>query len=239
MNKNKNGSFIVGALIALAVAAVAGIVAGTETGREAAKRACTYVKELIGGTDGGEDGGTQRRIDEGAIANAGRNLGNLFKSAQQNFIHKNGKRMAASIEELGENFTIGSNGTIIYREIWYARYGRPDSDIPEPTKQEDWEKKALADPYRYAVLPVSGLETPELDARTSVLVALPVAETDSPALIVVAGPVRNDPADFLREWPVLRIVTQEGCRFLRELVDAGAAYDRTFADKLAPHIEAL
>lgn len=104
------------------------------------------------------------RIEETSVAYAKRNLENLFKSAQQSFIHRNGKRMAASIEELGENFTIGSNGTIIYREIWFARYGRPESDIPPKAQQEEWERKALADPYRYAVLPVRDLESPELDA---------------------------------------------------------------------------
>jgi hypothetical protein len=219
--RSKSGGFLLGTLIAIVVAALIG------GGGYA-------IYSIVDGSDETTSG-----IDEVSIAYAERNLANLFKSAQQTFIHRNGKRMAESIEELGENFSVGSGGTIIYREIWYARYGRPETDIPEVSKQEDWEKKALADPYRYAVLPVRNLETPQLDARTSVLVALPVAETDLPALLVVAGPVRSDPADFLREWPVRRIITKEGSKMLRDRVKAGSAYDKVFADKLAPHIESL
>lgn len=177
------------------------------------------------------------RIPETSVAYAARNLENLFKSAQQTFIHRNGKRMGASIEELGEHFTIGSNGTIIYREIWYARYGRPESDITPVAKQDDWERKALADPYRYAVLPVHGFESLELDDRTSVLVAIPVSGKNVPGLLVVAGPVRNDPADFLRKWPVKRIVTPEGCQLLRDRIDAKKPYDPAFAEELSPHFE--
>lgn len=45
---NKNGSFIIEAIIALAVAAVAGLAVGTETGRGMAKSAYEGVKRLIG-----------------------------------------------------------------------------------------------------------------------------------------------------------------------------------------------
>ena len=220
MNNSRTGSFITGALIALVVAALIG------GGGYAVYR---YTREDT----------AKSHIDTDAIANAEQNLANLFKSAQQTFIHRNQTRMAASIEELGENFSVGSNGTIIYREIWYARYGRPESDIPEPSKQEDWERKALADPYRYAVLPVKDLESPKLDDRTSVLVAIPVAETSVPGLVMVAGPVRNDPADFLREWPIRRVTTAEGCRMIRKRVEAGQPYDKPFAEALAPHFEEL
>lgn len=218
--EKKHGSFLLAALITIVVAAIAG-----GTGYVIYERT--------------RNDGSTNRIDEGAIANAERSLENLFKSAQQTFIHRNQTRMAASIEELGENFSVGSNGTIIYREIWYARYGRPESDIPEPSKQEDWERKALADPYRYAVLPVKDLESPGLDDRTSVLVAIPVSETSVPGLVMVAGPVRNDPADFLREWPIRRITTAEGCRMIRKRVEAGQPYDKAFADALSPHFEEL
>lgn len=212
---SKNGSSVVGVISVSAVCALL--------------MACVVL--ILGGSRGSE-------IGPEAIANAELNLENLFKSAQQNFIHRNGK-MAASIEELGENFTIDSNGTIIYRDIWYARYGRPATDIPEESKQDDWEKKALSDPYRYAVLPVSGLATPTLDARTSVIVALPENENAIPALILVAGPIRRDPEDFQRKWAIKRVVTNEGCRMLRKQIDARAAYDKAFEEKLTPHFELL
>ena len=219
--QSTSASFLVGALVAVAIAAVAG------GGGYAWYRHMHYLP------------GTPKRIAETSVAYAARNLENLFKSAQQTFIHRNGKRMGASIEELGEHFSIGSNGTIIYREIWYARYGRPESDITPVPQQDDWERNALADPYRYAVLPVRNLESPELDDRTSVLVAIPVSPTDIPGLLVVAGPVRNDPADFLRKWPIKRIVTPEGCSLLRERIDSEKPFDKTFAEEISVHFEEL
>lgn len=56
---------------------------------------------------------------------------------------------------------------------------------------------------------------------------------------MVAGPVRRDPADFLRKWPMQRIVTTEGCKLLRSRIDSQRPYDKDFADEVEKHFEEL
>ena len=209
---NNSGSFLVGALVAVVIALCAG------GGYVAYKHWST--------------GPIGAQIAEREIVRAETNLVKIFSSAQRTFIHRNQSRMATSLEELGDGFSIGASGTIIHRNIWYARFGRPDVDIPPREKQEEWERDALADPYRYVVMPVRDLSSPEADARTSVAVALPVDDTAVPVLVQVAGPVRRDPDDFLREWPTLRLYNHEACRLVRIAIRDGEAYTKRFHDRL-------
>ena len=108
---NKNGSFIIGTLIALAVAAVAGLVAGTETGREAVKQAYDGVKRLIDGQP--PTPLPDSLISDAEVAYATTNLFHLFRDAQYDYIHRHGV-MAKSVTELGDGFSIGSFGSLIH-----------------------------------------------------------------------------------------------------------------------------
>ena len=136
--------------------------------------------------------------DEAEITYAEKNMRILFSSAQNTFIHRNGERMATSIDELGPGFGIGKHGALIYENIWVARVGADTQQTGELVVS------MLRRPYRYAVLPVTGLSTRQEDARTTCVVALPVKE-NYPMLVMVAGPVVNDPQDFLKPWRIVRI----------------------------------
>ena len=53
--------------------------------------------------------------DEAEITYAEKNMRILFSSAQNTFIHRNGERMATSIDELGPGFGIGKHGALSTR----------------------------------------------------------------------------------------------------------------------------
>lgn len=164
-------------------------------------------------------------VDEREVAYAEKNVRILFSSAQNTFIHRNGSRMAASIEELGAGFRVGEHGALIHENIWEARFresGRPEGEVAE---------RACARPYRYAVLPVKGLSDEKGDARTTCVVALPV-RGGYPALLMVAGPVVDDPQDFLKAWPVLRVESEGARAAIRDAVERRRAFDRELGNLL-------
>lgn len=154
------------------------------------------------------------------ISRAERNVRALFASAQNTFIHRNGKKMARSIDELGAGFKVGQNGALIYEEIWIARFNAPKND-----SLSENEKLYLSRPYRYAVLPVEGLLNAEQDARTTCVVAL--SKNDAcPTLVMVAGPVVSDPGDFLKNWEILHIKDSESKKYVRKLVESSQSYSK-------------
>lgn len=165
-----------------------------------------------------------------AVAKAQSDIAKIVSSAQNSFIHRrnDNRRLATSIEELGNGFS--SNGALIYGDIWIARFGRnpqEDGDV-DPLMVKD----ALASPYRYAVLPVSGLFGEADDARTTCVLALPVSKKAKPLLAMVAGPIRRDPADFLKSWPTHEIRVPEAIDEIRAYAIGKKSVDRHFLELL-------
>lgn len=229
---NKNGSFIVGALIVLAVAAVAGLAAGTETGRGMAKSAYEGVRQFIGG--GGST--PEPQITPSEIAYASTNMFHLFRDAQYDYIHRHGGTMAKSVTELGDGFSIGFFGSLIHEEIWLARFDRPESEYVPPSKQSQLEKNILARPYRYAILPVENCFGAEADKRTTCILAIPVAPDAQPLLVMVGGPIRSDPRDFYKSYPIHQVFDASIRNAFREAASAGSSvsFDKDFFSRSIP-----
>ena len=229
---NKNGSFIIGAIIALAVAAVAGLMVGTETGREAVKQAYDGVRRLIGE----QPPPPTSLISDAEIAYATTNLFHLFRDAQYDYIHRHGGVMAKSITELGDGFSIGSFGSLIHEEIWLARFDRPESDYVPLSRQSQLEKNILARPYRYAILPVENCFGAEADKRTTCILAIPVAPDAQPLLVMVGGPIRSDPRDFYKSYPIHQVFDASNRNAFREAASAGASVsiDKEFFSRSIP-----
>lgn len=214
---NKSGSFLLCALLATLVCALVGGVAFVAVGKG-------------NGTNSNPD----NRIGEEEIAHASKNLFHLFRDAQYDFIHRHGGTMAKSVTELGDGFSIGSYGSLIHEEIWLARLDRPESDIPPAAQQSKAERAILSRPYRYAVLPVQNCNGPELDARTSCILAVPVDPDAEPTLVLFAGPVRSDPRDFYRSYPIRRVADASARKAFRDTALNGTPFDKAFLDRHLP-----
>lgn len=232
---NRNGSFIVGLLIAIVAAASAALVAGTETGREVARDAYDGVKRLICGGD--EQPPTlPSQINPAEIAYATTNMFHLFRDAQYDYIHRHGGTMARSITELGDGFSIGSFGSLIHEEIWLARFDRPEREYASPSQQTKLERNILARPYRYAVLPVENCFGVEEDKRTTCILAIPVASDAEPLLVMIGGPIRSDPRDFYKSYPVHQVSDTAMRNAFRKAVAGGetVSVDKAFLDQNLP-----
>lgn len=232
---NKNGSFIIGLLVAIVAAASAAFVAGTETGREAVKQAYEGVKRLFDG-DGGTHPTPPPQINSDEIAYATTNMFHLFRDAQYDYIHRHGGTMAKSVTELGDGFSIGSFGSLIHEEIWLARFDRPESDYLPPSRQSKLERSILARPYRYAILPVENCFGFEEDKRTTCILAIPVAPDAQPLLVMIGGPIRSDPRDFYKSYPVHQVFDASIRNAFREAASAGASVsiDKDFFSRSIP-----
>ncbi len=230
-NMNRNGSFIIGTIIAIAVAAVAGLVAGTETGREAVKQAYDGVKRLIGGQP--PTPLPDSLISDAEIAYATTNLFHLFRDAQYDYIHRHGV-MAKSVTELGDGFSIGSFGSLIHEEIWLARFDRPEGDYIPSSKQSRLERDILARPYRYAILPVETCFGNDLDQRTTCVMALPVSSDASPMLVMLGGPIRSDPRDFYRPCQIHNVTDATSRKAFRDATGKSAPVSKVFLDEYLP-----
>ena len=202
-----------GKMIGLGVAALAAmVIAGAVAWNQLEEPQKQQLSDWLR-THAVPDSGQSADADE--IAQAEKNMRRIFSSAQNTFIHRNGARMAGSIEELGAGFRVGEHGALIYEDIWEARY-RADGQMP-------------AGPYRYAVLPVSGLSSEQDDARTTCIVAVPTRE-GRPALLMLAGPVVNDPQDFLKAWPIRRIEAADARARIEGAVKRGRAFGPDMVD---------
>lgn len=204
-------------LITVAIAvgiAVAGVIAYRPEARKA------VVEYLFGG---GEISAQDRESAQAKMRK-------IFTSAQNSFIHRmrHDRRMASSIDELGDGFR--SNGALIYYDIWLARYGRPSG---EKCRDEDleFERKALASPYRYAVLPVNGLFG-DKDRFATCIIAIPSEKGGTPALVMLAGPVENDPGDFRRDWKIHEVKDMEKISFIRQRLVAHGCFDKQFNEMI-------
>ena len=241
MDKNRNGSVVVGALIVVAAVSTA-FFAGTETGREVAQQAYetgrTVVRQACDGVQRifGDDGSSvdKTMIDSGEIAYATTNLFHLFRDAQYDYIHRHGGTMARSITELGNGFSIGSFGSLIHEEIWLARLDRPEEEYVSRDKQSRIERDILARPYRYAILPVENCLSEALDRRTTCALAIPVAQDDKPILLLLGGPIRSDPQDFYRSYQIHKISEEVSCKAFRDAAKNRTAVDKSFLDRNLP-----
>lgn len=162
--------------------------------------------------------------------NAQTKMRKIFTSAQNSFVHrmKHDRRMATSIDELGDGFR--SNGTLIYYDIWLSRYGRPDVEKCRDEDQE-FEREALASPYRYAVIPVSGLFG-DKDRFATCIIAIPSKNEGTPALVMLAGPVENDPGDFRRDWKIHEVTDIEKISFIRQRLAEHGCCDKQFNEMI-------
>ena len=144
--------------------------------------------------------------------------------------------MAKSITELGNGFSIGSYGSLIHEEIWLARFDRPESDYIPVSKQSQLEKDILARPYRYAILPVENCFGAEADKRTTCILAIPVAPDAQPLLVMVGGPIRSDPRDFYKSYPIHQVFDASNRNAFREAASAGASVsiDNEFFSRSIP-----
>lgn len=180
---------------------------------------------------------TPRHIDAEQIAYATTNMFHLFRDAQYDYIHRRGGKMAKSVTELGNGFSIGSFGSLIHEEIWLARFDRPEEEYVPEAQQSQLERNILARPYRYAILPVQDCNSPALDARTTCILAVPVANDDSPLLVLFAGPIRVDPGDFYRAYPVYEVSDETAREAFRNAVINGVPVDKPFLDRNLPNME--
>ena len=232
---NKNGSFIIGLLVAIVAAASAAFAAGTETGREVVKQVYEGAKRLFEG-GGGTPPAPPSQINPAEIAYATTNMFHLFRDAQYDYIHRHGGTMARSITELGNGFSIGSFGSLIHEEIWLARFDRPESDYVPTSRQSQVEKNILARPYRYAILPVEDCFGAEADKRTTCILAIPVLPDAQPLLVMMGGPIRSDPQDFYKSYPIHQIFDESIRNAFREAASAGASVniDKDFFSRSIP-----
>ena len=216
---DKTGSITVCALVALIVAVAAAIGGGG------------YVVYKIRQSPPSPPPGS---IDDEQIAYATTNMFHLFRDAQYDYIHRRGGKMASSVTELGNGFSSGSFGSLIHEEIWLARFDRPEEEYVPEAKQSQLERNILARPYRYAILPVQGCNTPALDARTTCVLAVPVAKNDSPLLVLFAGPIRSDPGDFYKSYPVHKVSDETARNAFRDAVVKGMPVNKAFLDLNLP-----
>ena len=158
----------------------------------------------------------------------------LFRDAQYDYIHRHGGKMANSVTELGNGFSIGSFGSLIHEEIWLARFDRPEKEYVPEAQQSQLERNILARPYRYAILPVQGCNSAVLDARTTCILAVPVAKDDAPLLVLFAGPIRSDPGDFYKSYPVYKVLDEAARDAFRDAVAKGMSVDKAFLDLNLP-----
>lgn len=217
---NRAGSITVCALVALFVAVVVGIGGGGYVVYKLRKEAPT---SMSGHSDAEQ------------IAYATANMYHLFRDAQYDYIHRHGGKMANSVTELGNGFSIGSYGSLIYEEIWLARFDRPEEEYIPDTQQSQLERNILARPYRYAILPVQGCNSAALDARTTCILAIPVTKGDEPLLVLLAGPIRSDPGDFYRQYPVHKVSDEIARQEFRDAAINGAPVDKAFLDRNLPN----
>lgn len=128
-------------------------------------------------------------------------------SFERNFAHKN-KRFSNSIEEMGVGFEMGSEGDVLKRSIWDARWEAGANGIPAEYKVNlhDALGKAKLGAYRFRVIPVvddAGNDIP----LTRVLAVFPQNPLrDDSCFIAICGPVdlRND-FTFSKAWPVFEL----------------------------------
>ena len=231
MNKSRKGSIIVGMLVIVVVVASTAFLAGTESGRKVVQHACDGVKGMFG--DYGPMG-DKATIDSQEIAYATTNMFHLFRDAQYDYIHRHGGTMARSITELGNGFSIGSFGSLIHEEIWLARFDRPENEYVTAAQQSKLERNILARPYRYAILPVQGCNSPALDERTTCILAVPFIKDDEPLLVLFAGPIRSDPGDFYKSYPVHKVSDETARKAFIDAVVNGTPVDKSFLDKNLP-----
>ena len=216
---NRIGSIAVCALVALAIAVAAVIGGGGYV-----------VYKLYNPTPES----SQDRINAEQIAYATTNMFHLFRDAQYDYIHRRGGRMANSVTELGNGFSIGSFGSLIHEEIWLARFDRPEEEYVPESQQSPLERNILARPYRYAILPVQGCNSAALDARTTCILAVPVTKDEKPMLVLLAGPVRSDPADFYRTYPIHEVSDESAYKAFQDAVVNGKPVGKSFLDKNLP-----
>lgn len=177
---------------------------------------------------------TPRHIDDEQIAYATTNMFHLFRDAQYDYIHRRGGKMANSVTELGNGFSIGSFGSLIHEEIWLARFDRPEAEYVPDAQQSQLERNILARPYRYAILPVQDCNSPALDARTTCILAVPVANDDSPLLVLFAGPIRSDPGDFYKAYQIHKVYEEFAREAFRDAAVKGVPISKTFLDQNLP-----
>jgi len=216
---SQRGSITVCALVALVVAVVAAIGGGGYVAYKLSKD--TPIPP-------------RGHIDAEQIAYATTNMFHLFRDAQYDYIHRRGGKMASSVTELGNGFSIGSFGTLIHEEIWLARFDRPEEEYVPEAQQSQLERNILARPYRYAILPVRDCNSPALDARTTCILAIPVANEETPLLVLFAGPLRVDHADFYRSYPIHAISDEAACKAFRCSAVDGAPVDKAFLNRNLP-----
>lgn len=217
---NKNRSIAVGMLVMLVVAAVAAIGG---CGGVAYRKYRQSPRQPPPGS-----------IAAGEIEYATTNMFHLFRDAQYDYIHRHGGTMAKSVTELGDGFSIGSFGSLIHKEIWWARLDRPaDSYVPE-SQQSKQERDILARPYRYAILPVRDCNSPALDARTTCVLAVPETFEYEPLLVLLAGPIRSDPGDFYRTYPIHKVSDEAARKAFRDAAEKGTPVNKAFLDRYLP-----
>ena len=174
------------------------------------------------------------QINAEQIAYATTNMFHLFRDAQYDYVHRHGGTMANSVSELGNGFSIGSHGSLIREEIWLARFDRPENEYVPEAQQSQLERNILARPYRYAILPVQGCNSSALDSRTTCILAVPVTREEIPMLVLFAGPIRSDPADFYRPYPIHKVSDATACEAFRDAAVKGKPVDKAFLDRNLP-----
>lgn len=167
------------------------------------------------------------RIGEEEQQKAKDTLSLIFTSAQNSFVHKSGGVMAGSLEELGDGFTIGSFGSLIYEDIWAASIKCKAEESTERAMGNALVRKRLESPYRYGILKVKGVASEKEDDLTTCIVAVPFPFDGhkSPALVMLAGPIRNDPSDFMKAWPIVNVENISTIAMIRKWVEEGIPVD--------------
>lgn len=224
---SRSGSAIVLLLVGMGVGVSA--IALAYLHRNEIRQAISRIEETM---LNGSEGDNSRRLDQiipleqQKFAEEKTRL--LFNSAQNTFIHRNGKRFAGSIEELEPGFEVETFGALIHEDIWCMRVGAPDTEVESAVRDNPSVAKAMKVPYRFAIKPVRGVRAPEQDARTTCIIALPTQDFLGPAMVMVAGPIRRDPQDFMLGWPLERVNGRARISELRRFVLSTNACDGAF-----------
>ncbi len=126
---------------------------------------------------------------------------------ERNYAFRN-KRLATSINEMGDGTGIGKNGFVTKPSIWAARLDENDSPRPASywLKVSPSAEKRNVGAYRFGISPVAA-EDGKLERFAVVLFSVPQSASDSDVcFIALCGPVnlKND-FSFDYAWPVFQV----------------------------------
>jgi len=163
-----------------------------------------------------------------AVESAEMNLRRLI-SAQNSYVHRQMKnrRLARSIDELGNG--IKGNGCVIYSDIWYSRSG---GDKQLLNLDAELQEQVRSHPYSYSIMPLRDVYGGRDDELSCLAVAIPKTDGLLPMLVLSVGPIKSDPVDFHKKWPVFKILEKETMDLVKSAVDANSPCDKELLSKI-------